>query len=268
MPQSALRYSLGETVVLPWTVLDEDDNPLTGVTSPAGITFTLHRVSAGALVASGETVNWAEVAGSPGHYGISFTPATVGIYTLQLKELAAGSQLRTQAFRDIEVAAAGAVFSGNFDNAYCSQSDVERWAQLSFTISSKPTAAQVAAFAELRASEITGVVASKGFTVTPLTVEAGSVEEDMLRDANALAAAGDSMLAKYMQESPSRTFKVSNIYDEYRRRLERLVEYLRSQKTPQRSMRTHISSGEVTLPVETPIEDRGFRDAITMDEEY
>lgn len=261
-----LTYVLGDIVIQPWRYLDGNSDPLTGMVTPTDITFTLLRSSGSVMVASGETVTFTEI-GTTGDYHINFTPANLGLYNLRLKELKVGTFQRTASF-EYSVLAAGAVFTPTFTNAFCAQSDIERWTQLSFSAGSSPTSTQVAAFAESRASEIQGMVAGAGFTVTPATVIADSIEEDMLREANAIAAAADALMAKFMMDTPSGAVeKAVAFLDEYEKRMERFIEYLRTSGTPQ-SIRTHITSGEVTLPDPVSIEDVAFDIGIKMDDEF
>lgn len=196
-------YVSGNQIRTLWTVLDQNSSPLTGVTTPAGITFTLHRDSGSAYVAASETVSWAEI-GVTGHYYISFTPANTGRYTLQLKELHVSSLGRTWVFH-YDVLAAGAVFVPAYSNAFCSESDVERWLQQDITSSTKPSDTQVAGFAETRASILMSLCARLGYSVTPSTVTSGSRIEDLLRDANAIGAGWDATVSQTFGTAPSKT---------------------------------------------------------------
>ena len=265
-----ITYLVNETVVEHWTYLDiTDSTPLTGMTTPADITFTLHRQSGSTFIASAEAVTFTEI-GATGQYYITFTPLQAALYSLHLLELNAAGFQRTQGYV-FNVASPGASFAPAFSNAYCSEDDVERWAQIAFGVSSRPTSTQVAAFAESRASELTGIVAPEGLTVTPadfLTV-ADAVSQDYLRELNAISGAADSLMAKFMQETPSLIEKIPPLLVEYERRVNRFVEYLRKAGTP-RNIRTHITAGEVTLPDIASVEDLhpGSGHIIETDEEF
>lgn len=190
-----------------WTILDFNSDPLTGMTTPADITFTLHRESGGTMIAAGESITFAEV-GSTGHYYIAFTPLNTGVYVLQLKELNASSLQRTWRFDDYLVVAAGASFSASYANAYCAETDIERWLQQAISGTTNPSDTEAAGFAESRASILTSLVNGWGYAVTPSTVTAGSVLEDLLREANAIGAALDYTIAQVFGRSPSRTDRV------------------------------------------------------------
>jgi hypothetical protein len=255
-------------VIQPWTILNTalPSAPLTGMTAPADVTFYLHREvpGTGTLVAAIETVTLTEI-GNTGHYYITWTPENTGIYSLQLQETNAGSLQRWMDFPEFTILPAGAVFTPVFTNAFCSEADVERWSQLDFTATSKPTTNEVAAFAEARASEIMSILIPHGYTGTPTTIVAGSIEEDLLREANAIGAAADSVIAKFMNEAPNKSEMGEALLTEYNTRMERVVEYVK-RSLGAHSVRTHISAGEVTLPSPTVIEDGTF--GITADEEF
>ena len=254
-------FVVGETIVQEWTVLDGSQNPLTGIVRPPGagdgtgtqIALYLHRQSGSTMVAATEVITWLEI-GTTGHYYLSFAPQNLGLYVLQLKEIDAASLQRTYRFPDMGVMAAGSVFAPTFANSFCAQSDVERWSQLTFSSVSKPTSVQLAGFAETRASEMISVLAGAGFPVLPTTVEPNSVEEDLLREANAVSTAADAIVVRFMQESPSRTEKAVGLLEEYDRRMERIEAYVR-RKLADTAMRTHVSSGALTLKDEGSTDD-------------
>jgi hypothetical protein len=106
-----------------------------------------------------------------------------------------------------------------------------------------------------------------GWDVTPSTVVADSIEEDMLREANAIGAAADAILGKFAMAAPSNTDKATALIEEYDRRMQRLLDYGRAVAAP-RSVRTHLSSGEVTLPDEGTTEDDKVSSGIEMDTEF
>ena len=253
-----------------WVVLDESSNPLGGLTGGSGaggftnadFKLSLRRQSGTTFVAATETVTLAESA-TAGHYTIRFTPENNGLYVLHLKELDPLSLGRTFDFR-FPVVAAGSVFLPAFANAFCAQSDVERWAQLVFSSTSKPSVTEVAGFAESRASEIRSIVAGEGWNVAPSGVVAGSLEEDVLREANAIGAAADAWLAKLLDTDPGRTEKAAALLEEYQRRIERLVVFAQTLASGA-FIRTPMTAGELTLRDEGNTADSGLRDAIRMD---
>jgi hypothetical protein len=257
---------VGSTVRVVWTILDQNGNPLTGMVAPADISFRLHRTIGSGTVASGETVSMVEVAASPGTYDISYTPIGTGLYTLQLKELNANTGFQQYRF-PIDVFAAGSEAIPTFDDAFCSESDVERFAQLQFDASSDPSDADVALFAAGRAKEMQGLFAGVGWTITPAGIIANSVEQGILREVNAVGAAGDAWLAKNRDDAPASSEHGRALLDEYQLRLERAVQYARSVMGTDH-IRTPMTSGELTLRTETPVDDSGLRDAIAMDQEF
>jgi hypothetical protein len=177
-----------------WTVLDLNDNPLTGMLVPGDVTLTLQRQSGSALVAASETVSWAEV-GATGRYFFSFTPQNTGLYLLYLKEINVNTGLRQPEFR-YDVLAAGAQFAPSYANAFCAESDLERWLGMSISATTHPSDTEAAGFAESRAAILMSLCAGLGYPVTPATVTAGSRLEDLLRDANSVGASADYLIAQ------------------------------------------------------------------------
>lgn len=259
-------HVVNEPIVQLWTILDFSSNPKTGMVETTDVTFTLHRESGAVMVAATEDVVMTEI-GVTGHYSIVFTPTNTGLYVLQLKEINATSLQRTFKFPDADVVAAGSVFLPSFANAYCGQSDVERWTQLVFTATSKPTLTAVTAFAEARASELSALLAVSGAAITPDTVVADSIEEDLLREANAVGAALDAHVVKFLQETPNQTGKAALLIEEWKRRIEEIEVYWRG-VVSEGGLRTHISTGEVTLKDEGTTTDTGLNTGIRMDDEF
>jgi len=194
----------GDTVVQEWTVLDGASAPLTGITTPAGITFTLHRQSGSTMVAASETVNWTEI-GVTGHYFITFTPVNTGLYVLQLLEIDPNSLQRAYRFPNFLVYTAGSAFVPSYTEAFCSESDIERWLQQGIDSSTSPSSTEAAAFAESRAAVLMSLCAGLGYSVTPSMVTSGSRLQDMLRDANAIGAALDYTAAQILSVQPSKS---------------------------------------------------------------
>src|SRR3990172_9439336 len=150
-------YILGDTVVQEWTVYDATNVPITGVTSPAGIDLVLLRQSGALMIAATEAVVWTEI-GVTGRYSISFVPLSLGFYILELEELHASSTKRIHRF-EVEVLAAGAIFSPAFTNAFCAESDMERWLGQLISATTSPTATEAAGFAEERAAVLMSLCA-------------------------------------------------------------------------------------------------------------
>jgi hypothetical protein len=261
----------GNTIREEWLYLDGSGAPKSGMVSPADVTLSLFRsVGGGAFASSGETVTWAAIAGQPGYYDISYTPTGQGLYKLFLVELNVDSGGRRWAFTQ-EVLAAGAVFLPSFSSAYCAETDVERWTQLAFSATSKPTSTQVAAFAQSRASEIGGMMAAVSWSISPTdgSVAPGSIALDMLREANAIGAAADAYLAKFIDIDPAQTQKAVALLEEYQRRLDRLSAYGKTvASVTQGYIATPMTSGEVTPADEIAITDAGLSTAIAMDQEF
>ena len=255
----------GNVVRDEWFYMDAAGAPLTGMISPTDVNLVLRRDVGAGFAAAPEAVAWTELGG--GYYQVSFTPNSGGFYRLYLKELKDTSDGRKWTF-PFEVVSAGSTFLPSFANAFCSEGDVESWAGFSFESSSKPTSDQVAGFAQGRASEMRSLLAAEGWVVGPGTVTPGGPEEDMLRVCNAIGAAADAWLSKFMDTDPAETKKATDLLDEYSTRLARLQEYAKKVSGTAHLIRTPMTSGEVTLADETPIQDVGLRDAIRMDQEW
>ena len=206
----------GNVVVDQWTVRDFTGAPVTGQAVPTHVTLTLRRQSGAAMVAAGESVSWTEI-GATGTYYTSFTPLNSGLYKLDVREIGPATALRADTF-DYDVFAPGALYSPTYTNAFCAESDIERWLQHPISSSSKPNDTEAAAFAEARAAQLMTLCASLGFTVTPSTVVAGSRLEDLLREANAIGAALDWSVASFFSESPNasdRAETLQTLWDQY-----------------------------------------------------
>jgi len=173
------------------------------------IEFTLFRDPSTGAVAASETVSFTESA-TTGYYTISFTPDNAGLYTLWAKEVNADSYLRNLQF-DWSVVSAGSVFAPAFSNAFCAETDLERWMQQAITTSTSPSSTEAAGFAETRAAVLMGMCARLGYTVTPTTVTTGSRLEDILREANAIGAAMDYTVAQSFKSATSRTQRIPEL---------------------------------------------------------
>jgi hypothetical protein len=257
---------VGSTVRLVWTIMDQNGDPLTGMTVGGGdVSFRLHRSTSSGSVASGETVSMAEI-GSTGTYEITYVPTGTGLYTLQLRELNANTLMQQYRF-PTDVFSAGSEPTPTFADAFCAESDVERFAQLDFDADSRPSVDEVALFAAGRASEMRGLLAMAGWVVSPTTVTPLSVEQVILRETNAVGAAGDAWLARNRESSPAASEHGRALLDEYEIRLARAVEYGRKILGGNK-ISSPMTKGEVTLADEAPITDAGLSVLIAMDQEF
>jgi hypothetical protein len=195
----------GNLVLDSYTVLDGMDVPLTGMTSPADVALTLYRQSGVTMIAAAETVAWAEI-GASGTYYFSFTPTATGLYMLRLVELNVNTALRQSAFR-YDVLASGAQFAPSYANAFCAESDVERYLLQPIDTTTKPNDTTVAGWAQGRADALESLCAGLGLAITPSTVTAGSRLEGLLREANAIGAAMDATVAQVFGTAGAKTDK-------------------------------------------------------------
>lgn len=203
-----MPYAPQNLVSQMWEVIDLNDPPgvVTGLTVPADVTLALRRSSGTTSVVASETVSWAET-GTPGNYVITFTPQNAGTYVLTIQELNALTTKRRWS-STFEILPAGAVFTPSYANGFCAETDVERYAGLSFTNTSDPvTSSMVAGFVEERAATLMSLCSFWGVSVTPSSVTLGSRLEDMLRAANAIGAAFDAVVAWYTQVEPAENEK-------------------------------------------------------------
>lgn len=190
----------GNTIRIMRAILNLSDAPLTGMTMPADITASLFRDTGSATVAASETVSMTEI-GATGYYNVAFTPANSGLYTLELAEVNVNTGLR-RSHHEFQVYAAGSVFAPAYSNAFCAETDVERWINAGISSSTSPSDTDATAWAESRAAVLMSVCAKLGYAVTPSTVTAGSRLEDMLREANAIGAALDYLTAQTRALAP------------------------------------------------------------------
>lgn len=251
------------TVRQVWKMIDDTGAPLTGKASPGDVALLLKRDTGSGTGAAPEAVTWTEL--GAGFYEIAFTPQAGGLYTLFLDELVG---LARDWWFVYEVFAAGAVFLPAFSNAFCAETDVERWTQLTFDSGSKPTTNEVAALAQARASEMRGILVAQGWTISPTSVASGSIEQDMLREANAIAAAADAYLIKFVDVEPGQTQKAEALLNEYERRLEKLIAYAEKIAGGASFIRSPMTAGEVTLKDELSVTDAGLAVGITMDQDF
>lgn len=201
----------GNVVKQPYLFLDADGvTPLVGATTPADITFALKRYTSSGTVAASETVTF--VALGSGYYDITFTPENSGLYSLFSVEVTGAQRPREFYF---DILSAGATYLPSYANAFCSESDIERWLQFSIDASTNPNDTETAGFAQTRANVLMSLCASLGYTVTPSTVTAGSRLESLLRDANAIGAALDYSIAQQFRQSPSRSERIDYLLGQW-----------------------------------------------------
>lgn len=198
-------YFSGTVVRTFWEVMDlPGTGTVTGLLVPGDVTLALFRDTGSAWVAASEALTWTEI-GATGRYYITYTPQNSGRYVLILNELSALSMQRKGVRFDHDIAAAGAFFSPNYGDAFCAETDVERWLQKAIDTTTNPDDVDTAAFAVNRAAVLMSLCAGLGYPVTPLTVPAGSTLKTMLRDANAIGAALDYTAAEILGQAPSKS---------------------------------------------------------------
>jgi len=197
----------GNAIHQQWVILDILGAPLGGMTMPADIVAKLNRSTSTAIVAASETVSMSPIAGQTGYYNITFTPESSGIYFLELNEINANTLKRRWPFT-YEIVSAGAVYLPSFANAFCAETDVERYLQKAIDANTSPSDSETAGFAQSRAVVLMSLCAGFGLTVTPATVTPASRLEGLLREANAIGAALDYELAQQLRVSPNRTERI------------------------------------------------------------
>lgn len=204
--------------------LDASGAPLGGMTSPADVTLKLFQdTGAGFVLVGGNAgvgipVSWAAVSGQTGYYTVSYTPTSNGAHFCEVIEINASASGARWKFPQ-EVVSAGSVFLPAFANAFCSESDVERWLQYAIDSTTNPNDLETAAFAESKAGVLMSLCGRLGYPVTPATVPNGSIIKTLLRDANAVGAALDYTVAQILGVSPSKT-------DRFDYLLQRWIEYV------------------------------------------
>lgn len=193
-----------------------DGTPLSGVTYPSnpGISILLTRQSGSTMVVASETVAWTEI-GTTGTYFFSFTPTLTGLYVLTITSLLTGSGAGSDGaivpFR-YEVLAAGAVNTPSYQNAYCAESDVERYLLQPIDSTTKPNDTQVASFAVGRSARLTSLMQGLGKTTSPAdTALAGTTLLSILREAAAVGAALDASVAQVFSTGKDLTTKIVSL---------------------------------------------------------
>jgi hypothetical protein len=201
----------GNEIVEVYIVLDQSSVPLTGLTGGSGaggftnadFIVTLHRQSGTTYAAATEVLTLAETA-TAGYYAFRFTPTQTGTYFVHTQELDPLTNGYTHDFR-YEVYSGGSVFLPSYANAFCAETDIERWLSQGISSTTNPSDTVAAAFAESRAAMLMTICSRLGFEITPATVTNGSRIQDLLREANAIGAAWDYTVAQAFGTGPSRT---------------------------------------------------------------
>ena len=200
----------GNLVLDQWTVLDGNSDPLTGMLVPADVTLTLLRQSGSTMIAASETVAWTEI-GVTGRYYLSFTPQNTGLYVLILREIDGNTQQRVYEFR-YDVLAAGATFAPSYANAFCAETDVERYLNQQIDSTTSPNDTAAAGWAEGRADALESLCAALGNPVTPATITAGRLQ-GLLREANSIGAAMDYRMAQAFKTGAAKTEHVEALLE-------------------------------------------------------
>lgn len=267
-----MPYAAQNQIIQKWRALDLNNPPgvVSGLTYPAGIALDIERSSGNSFIAASESIGFAETA-VLGDYSIYFTPQNSGTYFLTVQELSALTMQRNWIYT-YEVLPAGALFIPSAAGCFCAVSDVARYAGLTFTNTSSPVTSDMAlGFCEERAAGIMAMCAFWGFSVNPATVETGSILEDLLRSANAIGAAIDAVVAWYAAVEPSESEKVRSLMQSWINlmgdgaKIKGAIQLQVESSFSASGVRTHISSGEVTLKEETPITDGGLALGMSMD---
>ena len=101
----------------------------------------------------------------------------------------------------------------SFANAYCAETDVERYLQFAIEATSKPTSDEAGDFGEGRATVLTSLCSAWGKAVA-VGATSGNLTI-MLREANAIGAALDYILGQEQGESPSTSDKIEHLQDQW-----------------------------------------------------
>lgn len=195
-------------------VLTPAGAPLTGMVratsagdgSGADVKIWLKRQSGSAAVDATELISWTEV-GTSGDYYITFTPQNTGLYWMYLSFVDPAA-LPSQRDMRYDIIAAGATFAPSYADAFCAETDLERWLQQQIDSTTQPNDTQAAGFATGKADVLESLCAGLGDAVTPATVTAGSRLEGLLREANAVGAALDYTIAQSFMRGASKTDRI------------------------------------------------------------
>lgn len=272
-------FVLGDNILDEFTVYDQNDPPmpLSGVTSPAGVSLNLFRQSGASMIAASESVSWAEI-GTTGRYTWSFTPLNLGPYTLEIMVTHASAN-REGARLNFSVLSAGSIYTPTFANCFCSESDIEAVIGESITGTTNPSSLAAATYAEWRAAILKSLTARLGYPVTPTSPGlAGTALEQLLRAANAHGAAVNYCLAQELGRSPNKTERADNfavIWSEYvggpkpgfvTETIGLIEKEIRGSLV---SLSTdHIRSGDTIAPAQTPATSEPFGGPIGMGSQF
>jgi len=228
---------VGTTAVVSIRVLNLDGTAVSGLTNADLVPVLRRRTGTGAYGAASEVITVTER--TFGVYEFSWVLASDSdgyIYWLTVTEqntYALSAQRTHDNFRS--VSSESQVYTES--DAFCSLADVQSWVQRgAFGATSVPTSAHVINFMAQRASELEAVMAINGaaYTVStgssPLpssTTTIGRVLGNMLRIANAQAAAADAILSFEVKDSSSSTEIASHYLKSFEDMQERIANYIR-----------------------------------------
>jgi hypothetical protein len=226
-----------------------------------------------------------------GNYMFQFSPTAAGTYGMVMTELVSVANPNSvqNGFTQSWIVTSSGVpeFSATFDNAFCGQSDVERYAGRKFTTTTTLSQNELAGMAEETAAYLIAQTSQAGHTITPdsmgappdLSTVAGQVLEDMLRAANALGVAARADRAGYLGANPNSSNRAEIFYGQFiglaggydpatAKEIEGAIPRYIQSVYNRSFVTTHIDSGDTAAairPAVTPTEP-GLR--MTMDREY
>lgn len=183
---------VGRTYRKAWQVARSDGMGLVTPLVIGDFSLTLLRDEGSGYVSAPETVVFSElIAPNLGTAQFAVDPNGAFNYQLWVDELHVDSFQRAGILFEFVAISAGSIFLPTFDNAYCSQADVEREMQHQiFDSASKPTDMDVAAWAEIEANRITAMLQLREFNTAPATIAADDSKlEMMVRHYNSLKVA-------------------------------------------------------------------------------
>lgn len=228
---------VGTTAVVSIRVLNLDGNAVSGLTNADLVPVLRRRTGTGAYAAASEVITTTER--TFGVYEFSWVLASDSdgyIYWLTVTEqntFALSAQRTHDNFRS--VSSESQIYTEA--DAFCSLADVQSWVQRgAFGATSVPTSAHVINFMAQRASELEAVMAIAGaaYTVStgssPLpssTTTVGRVLGNMLRIANAQAAAADAILSFEVRDAEIAARIAGHYLNGFMDMQERITNYIR-----------------------------------------
>lgn len=229
---------VGTTAVVPIRVLNLDGTAVTGLTNADLVPVLRRRTGTGAYAAASEVITTTER--TLGVYEFSWILASDSdgyIYWLTMTEqntFPLSAQRTHDNFRS--VSSESQVYTES--DAFCSLADVQSWVQRgSFSATSVPTSAHIINFMAQRASELEAVMAAAG---APYSVSTGSspmpssstttgrVLGNMLRIANAQAAAADAILSFEVRDADISTRIAGHYLESFIDMQGRIINYIQN----------------------------------------